>query len=269
MYKILFSIMASSSLLLLSTVLVAGTPDVSVTKADPAQKQLTKEPAQWGYEGEGKPQHWGELSPAFKRCSTGKNQSPINIKQAIKAELPLIKFKYNMLSANEIINTGYSIEVTMWSGGEIVVDDEKFKLSAFHFHTPSEHTIDGKSFPLEIHFTHYNRKKEWVVVSILFEPSNKDDELLTALWPHLPLNVGERQKLGSNVLSSLEFEGKVGNYYRFNGSLTTPPCSEGVRWIVMKSLRKVTQETILKLQKAIKHPNNRPVQPLNARVLLK
>jgi len=135
-----------------------------------------------------------------------------------------------------------------------------------NFHTPSENTINGKNFPLEMHLVHLNKKNEIAVVAIMFEPG-KDDELLTALWKNIPLKAGESHKLDAKALKAMEFESELTSYYRFNGSLTTPPCTEGVRWIVMKNTRHVSQAQVLRFQKALTHSNNRPVQPMNARLL--
>lgn len=255
--------MLGSSVFLFSAIAMASTPDV----VDSAVKQNVHAAPHWGYKGVGGPENWGMLSPEFSTCSTGQNQSPIDIKGGVDADLKAIKFKYNMLTPSEIVNNGHTVQVNMWSGGQITLDGEVFKLKQFHFHTPSENTIDGKSFPLEVHFVHLNANGKLAVVAMMFEPG-KDDELLTTLWKNMPLKAGESKKLGAKDLASMEFEGEVKNYYRFNGSLTTPPCSEGVRWIVMKAPRYVSQAQVMKFQETISHSNNRPVQPINARLVV-
>ena len=275
----------SSALMLSATVLMASEPEQNVAKdakapvvtkavepavqaKAPVEKKEAHTVPHWGYAaGAGAPENWGKLSPNFSACESGHNQSPIDIKKTVEANLPAIKFKYNMLSAADIINNGHTVQVNLWSGGEIILDGEQFTLKQFHFHTPSENTINGKNFPLEVHLVHLNKKNEIAVVAIMFEPG-EDDELLTALWQHIPLKAGESHKLDAKALKAMEFESELTSYYRFYGSLTTPPCTEGVRWIVMKNTRHVSQAQVLTFQKALTHSNNRPVQPLNARVIV-
>lgn len=227
-----------------------------------------KDAPHWTYTGSEGPEFWGDLSENFTTCKIGSNQSPIDIKGSLlDANLPPIPFKYSMLTPSTIVNNGHTVQVNMWSGGEITVDGIKFKLKQFHFHTPSENKINGQNFPLEAHFVHLSDKNEIAVVAIVFAPGT-DDPTLKNLWTNLPMNAGDSVKLDSNSLKPLEFDDKLVNYYRFNGSLTTPPCTEGVRWIVMKQPFHVSKAQVEKLQKALKQANNRPVQPLNARVII-
>ena len=223
----------------------------------------------WSYNGETGAEHWGDLSPTFSTCKTGKNQSPININSdVVEADLAAIQFKYTMLTADKIVNTGHSIQVNMWSGGSITVDNQVFALKQFHFHTPSENTINGKHAPLEAHFVHLNKAGDIAVVAMLFEPG-ASDRTLAALIQSLPTESGQSNKLASNALKNMEGEFKSSDYFRFNGSLTTPPCTEGVRWIVMRKPMSISDSQLLAFQKALKQPNNRPVQPLNARIVTK
>ena len=224
----------------------------------------------WSYSGSEGPEHWGDLTPEFSTCKIGKNQSPIDIKdsQFFDADLPPIPFKYNMLTPGTMTNNGHTVQVNMWSGGEISVDNIKFKLKQFNFHTPSENKINGQSFPLEAHFVHLSEDNQIAIIAILFAPG-KEDPMLKTLWENMPMNAGDSEKLGSHSLKTLERESKLKNYYRFNGSLTTPPCTEGVRWIVLKQPLSVSKEQVEKLQQALKEANNRPVQALNARTVIK
>jgi carbonic anhydrase len=230
------------------------------------EKKAVQSLPHWSYEGSDGPENWGKLSPKFKFCDTGMNQSPIDLKNIVDADLPPIKFKYTMLSPSDIVNNGHSVQVNLWSGGEILLDNEKFVLKQFHFHTPSENTIKGRQFPLAMHLVHLSKKNAIAVVTVMFE-IGEDDALLADIWKDIPLKAGKSHKLASKVLHNLEFEMELKNYYRFNGSLTTPPCSEGVRWIVMKATRHVSKAQLSMFLKALKHTDNRPVQPLNARVV--
>ncbi|MCK5810918.1 MAG: carbonic anhydrase family protein [Cocleimonas sp.] len=263
MNKKALTIFVSSALILMAGVLNASGPDQSVTK----EKKQAHAAPHWGYAGAEGAENWGKLSPKFAACEAGRNQSPIDLKEVVDADLPAIKFKYTMLSPTDIVNNGHTVQVNLWSGGEITLDDEVFTLKQFHFHTPSENTINGKHFPLEAHLVHLNKKNEIAVVAIMFEPG-KDDELLTALWKNIPLKAGESHRLDATALRAMEFESELKSYYRFNGSLTTPPCTEGVRWIVMKTTRHISKAQLSVFEKALTEPNNRPVQPLNARVVV-
>lgn len=251
---------------LIATLLLLSS-SVAFAEAGHSPTAKKDDAAHWAYTGSNGPEHWGDLSPAFSACKAGKNQSPINIdSDALDAELPAIKFKYNMLTPAKIINTGHSIQIDMWSGGEITVDTKVFKLKQFHFHTPSENTINGKHAPLEAHFVHLNDAGEIAVVAMLFEPG-AEDRTLTALVKSMPFETGKEVKLDSKALENMEGEFKTEEYFRFNGSLTTPPCTEGVRWIVMKKPMSISNSQLETFQKALKHPNARPVQPLNARTV--
>lgn len=241
----------------------------TVVLANEEQAKPKETTPTWTYTGETGAEHWGDLSPDFIMCKTGKNQSPVNISTyTADVNLPAINFKYNMLTADKIINTGHSIQVNMWSGsgGEITVDGDVFKLKQFNFHTPSENTINGQYAPLEAQFMHINKAGEIVIVAILFEPGVAD-RTLANLIKHMPMNKGQEEELDADTLDHMQGEFKSTQYFRFNGSLTTPPCTEGVRWIVMKRPMTISKDQLEAFQKALKHPNARPVQPLNARLV--
>jgi carbonic anhydrase len=219
----------------------------------------------WGYSGAGAPEHWGDLDPSFAACKLGKNQSPIDLKGGIEAELSPIGINYEA-AADEILNNGHAIQVNVAPGSNIRLDDSEFELKQFHFHSPSENAIDGRSFALEAHFVHADRDGNLAVIGVLFE-EGAANLTLAELWRQMPGRVGEKRPLEARIDPSLLFPARR-DYYRYNGSLTTPPCSEGVRWLVMKhplSLSKAQRDSFLE---AMRHPNNRPVQPVHARPVL-
>ncbi len=242
---------------------------ISPIWASASDKESTGEQAKWSYSGDTGPSHWGDLSAEYSTCKQGKNQSPVNISNAIKARLPGIKFDYAMLVPENIVNNGHTIQVNIRSGGAITLDDEKFILKQFHFHTPSENMIDHTAYPLEIHFVHANEKNELAVVSILYQPGTMDNLALIPLIKNMPMNAGDSNRLAAKDTELFERNKSVKNYFRFNGSLTTPPCTEGVRWIVMQSRPGLSRRQLNAFQQALKHPNNRPIQPLNARIVTK
>ncbi|KGT47604.1 carbonic anhydrase [Acinetobacter sp. HR7] len=217
--------------------------------------------ADWDYE---QTQQWGSLSQKYAACN-GLNQSPINIDRSIKAELEPLTFSYNTL-IQSIQNNGHTVQVDFAQGGVLDLDGEQFELKQFHFHTPSENQIKGKSYPLEIHFVHANAQGELAVVAMMYE-QGKENLLLKQMWKRLPKQKGEKVVLSKpQPVQSMLPENK--EYYRFSGSLTTPPCSEGVRWLVLKEIQTASQQQIQQFADLMGHPNNRPIQPLNGRVVV-
>jgi len=135
----------------------------------------------------------------------------------------------------------------------------------FHFHSPSENHINDESFPMEAHIVHGDGVGNFAVIAVMFK-EGEANPALEALWENMPTTEGEHRKLNTANLSDLLPENK--DYYRFTGSLTTPPCSEGLRWLVLKNPITASKAQIEQFQKVMQHPNNRPLQPINARVIL-
>lgn len=229
----------------------------------PMTMAIAAENLQWGYSGQVGPEHWGEIDPAFGACSTGTNQSPININNFIDAELEEIKFDYQT-NPTDFINNGHTVQVNFDSGSTIAIDEKSFELKQLHFHTPSENLINGKSFPMEVHLVHANAEGELAVIGVTFEQGDAN-EALAGLVTAMPQQSGEKKLIDNLNMMSLLPASK--DYYRYNGSLTTPPCSEGVRWFVMKNS---VQASALQLKafENVMHENNRPVQPKRARPIL-
>ena len=203
-------------------------------------------------------------------CAIGRNQSPINIDsaKAYTTQLPAIVFDYTKSGAKSVVDNGHTEQVNIAKGDSIQVDGIDFALKQFHFHAPSENTIDGKHFPMEAHFVHADSKGNLAVVALMFS-EGAENPVLKKIWERLPEKAVETHDL---VLSGEEVDAllpKDRSYYRFNGSLTTPPCSEGVRWMVLKTPVTASKAQIEKFRSIMHHPNNRPVQPLNARIIVK
>ncbi len=252
----------SISLLLLPALLSLS----AISRAE--EKNDHQQSTQWSYQGATGPAHWAELSAQNIACQQGKNQSPVNIHRTFDARLPSIKFDYAMLNPENIVNTGHSIQVNIRSGGLIKLDGKDFFLKQFHFHSPSENMIDSVSFPLEAHFVHVSKDNELAVVALLYQPG-PPNAALNVLLKNLPMNAGDTNRLGSKDIELFERSKKIKDYFRFNGSLTTPPCTEGVRWIVVQSKPSISRAQLHAFQQALKHPNNRPVQGINARTVLR
>lgn len=218
----------------------------------------------WAYSGEGGPNNWAKLTSEFSTCA-GKNQSPINLTAFIEADLKPIKFAYAP-GSNEILNNGHTIQVNYAEGSSITIDGIRFSLKQFHFHVPSENQVKGKSYPMEVHLVHADKDGNLAVVAVMFV-EGKENKLLAQIWPQMPHSAGEKHALSSSV-SATGLLSSNRDYYRFNGSLTTPPCSEGVRWLVMKKPITASKDQIEAFAHAMHHPNNRPIQPVNARAVL-
>jgi len=221
--------------------------------------------AAWTYSGESGPDHWVQLSPEFHACG-GMNQSPVNLTGFIEADLQPIEFAYQFWGT-EILNNGHTVRVNFGEGNSINVDGIWFDLKQFHFHAPSENQVNGKSYLIKAHLVHADSDGNLAVVAVPFT-EGKGNETLAQTWSSMPEHAGDKFMLPSPILASglLPVDR---DYYRFDGSLTTPPCSEGVRWLVMKTPVPVSENQIESLVHVLHHPNNRPIQPINARTVLK
>ena len=219
----------------------------------------------WGYSGHEGPENWAKLSADNFACA-GRNQSPINLTGFIEAELSPINFNYQP-GGREILNNGHTVQVNYQPGSSMTIDGKVFKLLQFHFHAPSENNINGKSFPLEAHLVHADKDGNLAVVAVMFE-EGKANSGLSKAWQKMPEHEGDKNVLPAtvNVDDILPADR---DYYRFNGSLTTPPCTEGVRWLVMKQPVSASAEQLEKFRHALHGPNNRPLQAVNARPVLK
>ena len=233
--------------------------------------QTHTEKVEWGYEAENGPDVWGQLSPEYSLCAEGKHQSPIDLVNPTPAELPPIFCEYYRTTDLNIRNNGHTIEVSYPEGSWIEVDGVRYQLLQFHFHAPSEHTVAGESFDMEMHLVHKSEAGSLAVVGLLIEKGKHNSEL-ESVWAHLPDTAGETRNIENvNIdlqlmLSPTGTAQTVSDYYRYDGSLTTPPCSEEVQWIVLTTPIEMSEAQIAAF-KAIIHNNNRPVQPLNGRKL--
>lgn len=232
----------------------------------PAAAQEGAHPPHWGYAGEVGPEHWAEFESDFGACSSGRNQSPVDLSNFIEAELPPIAFDYKP-GGHEVVNNGHAVQVNYNAGSSITIDSTVFELKQFHFHSPSENTINGESFPMEAHFVHADAKGNLAVVALMFR-EGASNKVLEKVWPQVPQDEEDKASLATPVAAAELLPPDL-DYYRYSGSLTTPPCSEGVRWLVLKQPVQATAEQLGVVGKAIGHPNNRPVQPVGARSVLK
>ena len=218
----------------------------------------------WGYAEQTAPAKWAKIKPEYKACE-GLNQAPINIDQTIPAKLPALKLNYSS-TADTIINNNRTVQINFNQGNTLELEQQVFHLKQFHLHSPSENTIKGKSFAMEMHLVHATEQGELAVVAVMFE-EGEENKKLKRLWKELPKKAGNTVQLKHQDLAAAFLPENL-DYYRFNGSLTTPPCSEGVRWIVLKDIQQASKQQIKAFSSLLEHPNNRPVQPANARLVL-
>lgn len=218
--------------------------------------------AHWSYAGQTGADHWGNMQADFGTCKLGKEQSPIDIRGAAKADLPTLGFNYSP-SAAEVINNGHTIQVALAKGGTLkLASAGDFQLLQFHFHTPSEEKINGAAYPMVAHLVHRNAKGQLAVVAVLFK-LGKENPTLTKIFAAMPAQADNKAALPDGV-NAADLLPAHRSYYTFMGSLTTPPCSEGVRWQVLKDPVEMSKAQIAQFKKL--YPKNaRPVQPLNGR----
>ncbi len=220
----------------------------------------------WSYTGHEGPDYWGNLSPDYSTCNNGVNQSPINLTKFISADLAPLKLAYQS-GGYEIVNNGHTIQVNYQPGSKLEINGHFYELKQFHFHSPSENHINGKSYPMEIHLVHADTTGNLAVVAIMLE-EGKVNKMLKEVWEAMPKQAGNKNELNFNV-SANSILPLNQDYYRYNGSLTTPPCSEGVLWLVMKQAITVTKNQIKQYTILMHQPTNRPLQPIYARPVLK
>lgn len=218
----------------------------------------------WTYSGEQGPENWSKLAPEFAACA-GKNQAPINLMGFIEADLEAVKVSYQP-GGTEILNNGHTVQVNYAVGSSVLVDGMQFDLKQFHFHSPSENHINGKSYPMEAHLVHADKEGNLLVVAIMFH-DGAENKALAKIWSVIPEKTGMKSALQS-PFDVTQLLPSSHDYYRFNGSLTTPPCTEGVRWLVLKESVSVSKGQVQAFLQVMHHPNNRPVQPVNARPVL-
>lgn len=218
----------------------------------------------WSYEGETGPQAWGQLKPEFNVCAIGKRQSPINIEDSVTLRGPAeaIQFEYTPSSAS-VVNNGHTIQVDVTGDNAITVRGSNFKLLQFHFHHPSEEKVNYRGFSMVAHMVHRNPEGQLAVVAVLLEPGAAN-ALINKVWTYMPLDANDRVRMPSGILDMNELLPKDQRYFQFVGSLTTPPCTEGVLWMVLKQPVTVSREQLRLFAQMF--PNNaRPVQPINGR----
>jgi carbonic anhydrase len=207
------------------------------------------------------PPHWGMRSSSYMTCEAGSHQSPINISMPSHAQQQERLVFHYQSSLVRALDNGHTIQVNVPSGNELQLNGRTYSLSQFHFHDPSEHHVDGRTYPMEIHLVHQDRKGHVVVIGLLVE-TGSPNQSLEDLWAMLPMKAGE---LGSeHPFNPQDLIPHNSHHFTYHGSLTTPPCTEGVQWIVLRDPITMSTQQIAQFVSIIGQ-NARPVQLLHGR----
>ncbi len=218
----------------------------------------------WAYIGDTGPESWGRLKPEFQTCMVGKRQSPIDIRDGIPVQMDPIQFDYRS-SGFRVIDNGHTVQVNIEPGNSIQVNGRRYELLQFHFHRPSEERINGRQFDMVAHLVHKDMEGRLAVVAVLLSQQGAAHPVIQQVWNNLPLEKNQEQVAQSNIDLTLLLP-EQRQYYTYMGSLTTPPCSEGVLWMVMKQPAIVSPDQVRVFGKL--YPMNaRPVQAASGRLI--
>jgi carbonic anhydrase len=217
----------------------------------------------WSYSGETGPEHWKEIEKGSE-CG-GKFQSPINVVNYDEdSALQPLKISYSdSTHIHDVVNNGHSIQYNFDPGDYISLYNKKYELKQFHFHEPAEHLIDGIRYPMVIHLVHINDAGQYAVLAVMAK-EGKSSEAFDFLESHLPIQVGESKIVDVAFDMNLNLP-ETKTYFTYTGSLTTPPCSEGVSWFIFKEPITVSLKQVEELRKLMPLNNYRDEQPHNGR----
>ena len=231
-----------------------------------AVPSLSQEPPHWGYAGKDGPQSWGKLDSTYSACSMGHAQSPINITTTKKMDLPSLEFDYNVSPLN-IIDNGHSIQVNYAVGSTLKVGDKSYVLKQFHFHHPSEEHVNGRGYDMVAHLVHADASGHVAVVAVLMHKGATDNAFIGTVWKNIPKEKEKAVDIAGVSVNVKDLLPADHGYYTFAGSLTTPPCSEGVTWFVLKTPVEISPAQLSEFAKL--YPRDaRPIQPSNHREIL-
>jgi carbonic anhydrase len=229
---------------------------------------------QWSYEPGTGPADWGAMNPAWRLCAEGRAQSPIDLGNAEAAELPPVDLRLpsgrdvevlNQEGVIDALDNGHTIQVNAKTGETMTVGDKSYALLQFHLHAPSEHTVDGRRYPMEMHFLYQAEDGALAVLGVLIE-EGAENRVFAPLWKQLEEAPGTHVtvQLPINFDDGLFAGGESTGVFHYEGSLTTPPCSEGVKWFILRTPTVLSKAQIAAFS-AVYEGNNRPLQPLNDR----
>lgn len=225
----------------------------------------TNHEVHWSYAGTGAPEYWGALKEEFGTCATGKKQSPIDVSGVTVTELPALSTQYQDVPL-QVVNNGHTIQVNYAPGSSLMLEGKSYELAQFHFHSPSEHTIGGKSTDMVAHFVHKSADGELAVIETQMT-AGQEQPLLKTIWEHLPRSGEILDSADTKINAAQLLPDNRSEYFHYIGSLTTPPCTEGVRWFVLANPIQVSAEQITAFR-GLFPMNARPVQAVSGRPVL-
>jgi carbonic anhydrase len=229
-----------------------------------ASAGLASDGAHWSYEGRHGPEHWGDVDAASRVCAGGAQQSPIVIDAVTEAALPPLQFSWAR-RADTIVNNGHTIQLNLKNGGGLDVGSDRYDLVQFHFHHPSEHLVHDKGFPMEVHFVHRRAAGSFGVIGVLMT-IGKPNPVFAKIAATMPVAAGATASADPAIDPAGLLPAAHG-YYRYEGSLTTPPCSETVDWMLLSDPIEVAEADVEAFAEL--YPmNERPVQKLERRFVL-
>ncbi|HUB83849.1 MAG TPA: carbonic anhydrase family protein [Bryobacteraceae bacterium] len=223
----------------------------------------------WTYDGAAGADRWGALDPDYAVCNIGRQQSPIDIRHAVKADLPALRFDFRSAPLKYLINNGKTIRVNYHDGAGagsfLIAGDKSYHLTQFHFHHPSEETVNGRSYAMEVHFMLEASDGKAAGVAV-FLKAGEPNSTVQKLWEHMPRTEGHEQEIAGVEIDPASLLPWNTTYYMYTGSVTAPPCTEGVTWFVLKTPIEVSAAQIAAFARLYPH-DVRPIQPLNDRVV--
>ena len=244
---------------------VGAVATLASSAQDPLQQRLMMgREIDWAYSGATGPEAWGQLKPAYRQCMLGKRQSPIDIRDGLPVHLDPIQFDYRP-TRFRVIDTGRTVQVNLDLGNSITVMGQRYELVQFHFHRPSEERVNGRAYPMSAHLLHKSPSGQYAVVAVLLD-QGEPHPLIQQVWNNLPLERHQELAAQAPMDPSQILPAQRHQYYTYMGSLTSPPCTENVLWMVMKEPVTVSIEQIGIFHRL--YPMNaRPVQPTAGRLI--
>lgn len=269
--------MLSTLLLVAVSILMLKLGSISLLSEAIAEQKTSQHKdnqVHWGYDAGNGPSSWGELNRDWVLCAEGNHQSPIDLTGARQEKLDEMKLEFPTANLTivhqthvlDVIDNGHTIQINYDKGETFEIGNESYELRQYHFHSPSEHTINGRHYPMEMHLVHISKDKKLAVIGVFIE-EGRHNEVFDTIWSNLPKQTGQEVHLENVQVDIDDMLPKIKATYRYSGSLTIPPCSEGVRWFVYFEPIQLSSDQIKVFQK-IFHGNNRPTHPLNDRTLL-
>ena len=259
----------------MAALLLAACSGTQPTSEPASEGQEAVHAVHWGYEADNGPDEWGSMDSDWILCAEGREQSPVDLANAAKIDLPQVAIHMpsdqdvevmNQEGVIDALDNGHTIQINTRGTERMSVGDQTYALVQFHFHAPSEHTLDGEHFPMEMHLVHQAEDDSLAVVGVLVE-EGAENPGIAPLWEQLPRGSGTETTLQIPAeFAEQLFSGDPTGVFHYRGSLTTPPCSEGVSWYVRRTPTQLSKDQIAAFTAVYDH-NNRPVQALNDRTL--